>query len=88
MRASMAAASVTAVLAAVFSELRWVGLRGRSQQRAITRGTTDPSLQRATEGSARDGGASCYVRAVSADRFEIHRATALAWEPAPPIAHD
>ena len=71
----------------VFSEFRWVALGGR-QQRATTRVTAGPSLQRATEGFAQDGAASYYVRAVAADRFEIHRVTGLAWEPAPPIELD
>jgi hypothetical protein len=72
----------------VSSEFRWAGLGGRSQQRATTGVTADPGLERATEGFAQDGGASYYVRAVAADRFEIHRVTGLAWEPAPPIELD
>jgi hypothetical protein len=72
--------------APVFSEIRRVAIATRRQQRATTRIEADPSRPRATEGFAQDGSRSWYVRAAAANAYEIHLATGLRYEPAPPIA--
>jgi hypothetical protein len=71
--------------APVYSEMRRVAIATRRQQRATTRIDADPSRPRSTEGFAQDGGTSWYVRAVAANAYEIHHATGLHYEPAPPI---
>jgi len=63
------------------SEIRHVGLDGRGHQRATTRVEAAGGL--ATTGFSHDGATSWYVKAV-AGGFEIHRATGLQYEPAPP----
>ena len=68
-----------------FSEIRRVAVPTRRQQRANTRIDGDPSLPRATEGFAQDGGRSWYVRAAAANAYEIHLVTGLRYQPAPPI---
>jgi hypothetical protein len=71
--------------APAFSELRRVAVPNRHQTRATTRIDADPSRPRATEGFAQDRGSSWYVRAAGPDAYEIHVATGLSYEPAPPI---
>jgi hypothetical protein len=71
--------------APVYSEIRRVAIATRRQTRATTRIEADPSRPRATEGFAQDGGRSWYVRAAAANAYEIHLATGLRYEPAPPI---
>jgi hypothetical protein len=69
----------------IFTELRQVDLRTLKERRATMRITAGPrQLDRSTTGFSQDGGVSWYVRAPDDHTFEIHRASGLAYEPAPP----
>jgi hypothetical protein len=68
-----------------FSEIRRVELHTLNEQRATTRiNTPEDRVARATTGFAQDRGTSWYVRVPRQDVFEIHRATGLKYEDAPP----
>jgi hypothetical protein len=70
--------------APVYTELRRVDLKTLRETRATMRVDADPARTRATAGFAHDRGTSWYVRAAATDAFEIHMATNLTYEPAPP----
>lgn len=70
--------------APVFSELRQVDVESLRERRATTRIHAPPSVNRATAGFAQDRGTSWYVKAPADGVFEIHRATGLDYEHAPP----
>jgi hypothetical protein len=68
-----------------FSEIRRIDPGTLKEQRATARiETASTKVVRATSGFAQDRGVSWYVRVPSPDRYEIHRASGLAYEPAPP----
>jgi hypothetical protein len=68
-----------------FSEIRRVELHTLNERRATTRiNTPEERVARATTGFAQDRGTSWYVRVPRQDVFEIHRATGLKYEDAPP----
>jgi hypothetical protein len=71
--------------APVFSEIRRHDLSSGRNTRATARIEAEPTARRATEGFAQAGGASWYVRTAGRASYEIHRATGLVYEPAPPI---
>jgi hypothetical protein len=62
-----------------FGEIRRVDIADRRQERAT------PRIDAPSEGFAQDGGVSWYVRAAGPGAYEIHRATGLEYQPAPPI---
>jgi hypothetical protein len=68
-----------------FSEIRRVALSTLKEERATKRiDTASTKVSRATSGFAQDGGVSWYVKVPSQDSYEIHRASGLTYEPAPP----
>jgi hypothetical protein len=70
--------------APIFTELRQVDLKTLKERRATMRIVPGPrQLDRATTGFSQDRGVSWYVRAPDDHTFEIHRASGLAYEPAP-----
>jgi hypothetical protein len=71
--------------APVWSRIRRVNVAAHGRQQTTTRIDADPSLPRATEGYGHDASGSWYVRDVAPDRFEVHRASGLRYEPADPI---
>jgi hypothetical protein len=68
-----------------FSEIRRFDLTTGSESRTTTRIEGGGNTRWATEGFAQAGaGTSWYVRAAATDRYEVHVATGLSYEPAPP----
>jgi hypothetical protein len=67
------------------SEIRRFDLTTGSDSRATMRVEGGGNTRWATEGFAQEGaGRSWYVRAAATDRYEVHVATGLSYEPAPP----
>jgi hypothetical protein len=67
-----------------FMEIRRVATATRNEQRATTRVDALDDRSSPTTGFAFFDGVAWYVRTRVADAFEVHRATALTYEPAPP----
>jgi hypothetical protein len=74
--------------APVYSEIRRHDIATRRNFRATTRIDADPSLPSATAGFGQDRGVSWYVRAAAPNAYEVHRASGMTYERAPPIRLD